>query len=178
MKCIYYLAPTLRSTHQISDDLHEAGVKDWFFHVISNDEDGLFKEKIHSSNYLETLDLLRDGLIGAGVGFVAGVLAAATAVGYFEVFGPTPPAIAYIGIVLLLTMFGAWEGGLIGVASENKKLAKFHDEIEAGKYLILLYIKKDQEELVREMMKVKHPEARLSAIDTHFMNPLSKLVRI
>lgn len=63
MKCLYYLAPTLASTRTISDDLHAIGVKDWFIHVISNDEAGLKKERIHSSNYIETLDFLRTGLL-------------------------------------------------------------------------------------------------------------------
>ena len=65
MKCMYYLAPTLDDTQRISDDLHEAGVNDWFLHVVSKDEAGLRREKLHSSNYLETLDVVRDGFIGA-----------------------------------------------------------------------------------------------------------------
>ena len=44
MKCMYYLAPSLFSTHQISDDLIDLGIADWFVHVISKDEAGLKKE--------------------------------------------------------------------------------------------------------------------------------------
>jgi hypothetical protein len=29
-------------------------------------------------------------------------------------------------------MFGAWEGGLTGIASEHKHLKKFHRDIEAA----------------------------------------------
>ena len=70
MKCYYYLAPSLDSTHQISDDLHEVGVLDWFLHVITEDEAGLKREHLHSSNYLETTDIIRDGLIGLILGFI------------------------------------------------------------------------------------------------------------
>jgi hypothetical protein len=73
MRCLYYLAPTLESTHQITDDLHEAGVKDFFLHVIAKDESALEAEHIHSSNYLETLDILRDGFIGAAIGCLFGL---------------------------------------------------------------------------------------------------------
>ena len=76
MNCLYYLAPTLESTHRISDDLHAAGLKDFFLHVISKDESGLEQEHIHSSNYLETLDIVRDGFIGAAIGAVAGLVGA------------------------------------------------------------------------------------------------------
>mgnify|MGYP000276307544 FL=1 len=57
MKCLYFLAPTLASTHDVSADLHAAGVEDFYLHVICKDESGLKKQHIHSSNYLETLDV-------------------------------------------------------------------------------------------------------------------------
>jgi hypothetical protein len=178
MKCLYYLAPTLKSTHDISDDLHEVGVNDYFLHVVSRDESGLKQQHIHSSNYLETLDLIRDGLIGAVIGFLVG-LAGVWALQYFEPFGPNVqvPAWVFYAIVAAATCFGAWEGGLIGVATENKKIARFHDELETGKYLILIYALKSKEDTVRAMMRERHPEAELVAVDSHFINPFSGVKR-
>lgn len=177
MKCIYYLSPSLKSTHEISDDLHEIGVDDWFLHIHSKDESGIVKEHLHSSNYLETLDIIRDGLIGAGAGFVASLaLAALTAA--VQPFGPDMPILGYLAIIFVVTCFGAWVGGLTGIASENKKIATFHDEIQAGKYLILIYAKRDQEDKIKEMMGRKHPEAVLAAVDPHFLNPFADLHRV
>lgn len=174
MKCIYYLSPSLKSTQQISDDLHSIGVDDWFLHIVSKDESGLSKERLHSSNYLETLDVIRDGLIGAAAGFSAGVLFALLSMAV-EPFGPNVPLLGYIAMVFLLSCFGAWVGGLVGIASENKKLANFHDEIESGKYLILIYAKKEQEQKIMQMMNAKHNEAQLAAVDAHFLNPFAQL---
>lgn len=178
MKCLYYLAPTLESTHDISDDLHEVGINDYFLHVVSRDESGLKQQHIHSSNYLETLDLIRDGLIGAIVGFLAGLLGV-WALQHFAPFGPDihVPAFVYYAIVAVATLFGAWEGGLIGVAAENKKLSRFHDDLEAGKYLILIYALKTKEDTVRAMMRERHPEAELVAVDSHYINPFSSVKR-
>jgi hypothetical protein len=178
MKCLYYLAPTLKSTQDISDDLHEVGINDYFVHVVSRDESGLKQQHIHSSNYLETLDLIRDGLIGAVVGLLAGLLGV-WALQYFAPFGPNihVPAFVYYAIVAVATLFGAWEGGLIGVASENKKIARFHDDLDAGKYLILIYALKAKEDAVRAMMRERHPEAELVAVDSHYINPFSGLKR-
>ncbi|MDX1460113.1 MAG: hypothetical protein R3348_03570, partial [Xanthomonadales bacterium] len=175
MKCFYYLAPTLDSTHQISDDLHEVGVLDWFMHVIAKDEAGLKRERLHSSNYLETTDIIRDGLIGANLGFIIAVIAAGM-VWFFEPFGAMPK-VFYFFVVVLFTLFGAWVGGLTGIDKENKKLRRFHDDIEAGKYLILIYARKEQEDKIRTMMKEKHPEARLAAVDRHFLNPFAGVRR-
>lgn len=174
MRCIYYLSPTLKSTHQISDDLHDIGVDDWFLHIHSKDESGLVKEHLHSSNYLETLDFIREGFIGAGIGFVAGLVFAGLAA-VAEPFGTPIPWYAYAAIVFLVTCFGAWVGGLTGVANENKKIAHFHDDIAAGKYLILIYAKEPQVQKIKDMMESKHQEARLAAIDAHFFNPFADL---
>ncbi|HWK75429.1 MAG TPA: hypothetical protein VNQ81_14215 [Povalibacter sp.] len=179
MKCLYFLAPTLSSTHDISDDLHEIGIKDFYLHVICKDESGLKQQHIHSSNYLETLDVLRNGFIGAALGLLVG-LAGVAALMYFKPFGANVeiPTLVYAALVGVATLFGAWEGGLTGIASENKKLARFHDDIEAGKYLILVYVRRQREEQVQRMMKERHPEAELVAVDTHFVNPFSDVARV
>ncbi len=174
MKCIYYISPTLKSTQEISDDLHAIGVDDWFLHIVSKDEGGLARTRLHSSNYLETLDLVRDGLIGAGMGFAAGLLLAGVSMSA-ELFGPDVPLLAYAAMIFVLSCFGAWVGGLVGVASENKKISAFHEEIEAGKYVILIYAKKDQEERIKQMMATRHPEGQLAAVDSSFLNPFAEL---
>lgn len=176
MKCLYYLAPDLGSTQSISEDLHDVGVLDWFLHVISKDEAGLKREQIHSSNYLETTDIIRDGIIGANLGFIAAVIAAALVM-WFEPFGPDTPKVIYFFVIVVFTLFGAWVGGLTGIDNENKKLRRFHDDIEAGKYLILIYAGKEKEETIREMMRNKHPEARLAAVDRQFLNPFKRVRR-
>jgi hypothetical protein len=176
MKCLYYTAPTLDSARRISDDLHAIGVRDSFLHVISRDEAGLEQRHIPSGNYLETLDLVRDGLIGSAIGLCAGLIGAAL-LELFAPFGPHVPNIVYFATVAAATLFGAWEGGLTGIASENKKLARFHDDLEAGRCLILIYALQEQEASVVRLMRVRHPEAPLAAIDPHFINPFSAVRR-
>jgi hypothetical protein len=173
---MYYLAPTLVSTNQISNDLHDVGVDDWRLHVVSKDEAGLKNERIHSSNWLETTDLLRVGFIGANFGFIFGVLAAGILM-LFKPFGPDIPGIVYFFTVVVATLFGAWVGGLTGMDSENRKLRRFRDDIEAGKYLILIYAQKGQGETIKEMMRTRHSESRHVATDRHFINPFSRVER-
>jgi len=176
MKCMYYLAPSLISTQKISEDLGDVGIDDWLLHVVSKDEAGLKKEKIHSSNWLETTDLLRDGFIGANFGFIAGAIAAGGLI-LIEPFGPGVPKIAIVFLVVVATLFGAWVGGLIGMDSENRKLRRFHDDIESGKYLVLIYAREGLGEKIKAMMSERHPEARHVATDRHFINPFSRVER-
>ena len=176
MKCLYYTAPTLDSARRISDDLQAVGVRDFFLHVIARDEAGLEQRHIPAGNYLETLDLARDGLIGTALGLCAGLIGAAL-LKLFAPFGPDVPNTVYFATVAAATLFGAWEGGLTGIASENKKLAKFHDDLEAGRCLILIYARREQEAAVIRSMRVRHPEAQLAAVDRHFINPFSPVRR-
>src|ERR1700704_1919608 len=73
MKCIYFLTPTIATTDQVSADLHAVGVNDFYLHVICRDHAGLKRHQIHSSNYFETLDVVRDGFIGAALGCLIGL---------------------------------------------------------------------------------------------------------
>ena len=106
MKCLYYLAPTLPSTRRISDDLHDVGVNDFYLHVVAKDESGLRQQQIHSANYLETLDVIRDGFVGAGIGFAAGLVGIAL-LEYYEPFGPDVPLFVYLILIAAATLFGA-----------------------------------------------------------------------
>jgi hypothetical protein len=176
VKCLYYTAPTLDSARHISDDLQAVGVRDSFLHVIARDAAGLEQRHIPAGNYLETLDLVHDGLLGSAIGACAGLLGA-TLLKLFAPFGPDVPNIVYFATVAAAILFGAWEGGLTGIASENRKLAKFHDDLEAGRCLILIYARQEQEAIVMQTMRVRHPEAQLAAIDVHFINPFRPLRR-
>jgi hypothetical protein len=174
MKCLYFLASTLSTSRDVSDDLHGIGIKDFYMHVISQDESGLKREHVHAGNYLETRDVVRDGVIGAFIGLAFGLLGVGL-LAYFKPFGNevVVPTFVYVILTAVATLFGAWEGGLTGIANENKKLRRFHDDIAAGKYLILVYVRKNVEAKVREMMQRKHPDAALVAVDTHFVNPFA-----
>ncbi len=174
MKCLYYLSPDLASTQKIAEDLRDVGVDNFYLHVISRDKAGLKKEHIHSSNWLETRDIIRDGFIGAFLGFLAGLLLAGL-LSFSNVFGESPPSIINTMLVGLVTLFGAWVGGLTGVATKNSKLDTFQADLDAGKYVILIYAWKEQEDAIRQMMKARHAEAQLVATDKHFVNPFGKL---
>jgi hypothetical protein len=177
MKCLYFLASNLATTREISEDLHEVGIKDFYLHVIARDEAGLKQEHIHSSNYFETLDLVREGVLGGLIGFVAGLIGAFLLM-QFNPFGVEIATIVYVAIVGLATLFGTWVGGLTGIDTENRKLARFHDDIEGGKFLLLVYVRKEQEAAVSRMMAERHPDAELVAVDRHFINPFSSPKRM
>ena len=91
----------------------------------------------------------------------------------FNPIGVAIPNLVCFLLVGVATLFGTWEGGLVGVATENKKLTRFHDDIESGKFLILIYAFKEQETARAGDDGRRHPEAKLAGVDRHFVNPFS-----
>lgn len=167
MKRIYYVTSHIDSADQIANDMHKEGITDWNFHVISKDKDGLHSHHVNSARVWQQYDLvhssLRGGLIGAAAGLLLGfAVNAAAGFGWLSI-----PLLVLIG-----ALFGAWLGAFLGLYHENYKIARFHDDIEAGKYLIMVDVHKDKEAQIRAVMERYHPEASLAGEDTTLINPL------
>jgi hypothetical protein len=92
-------------------------------------------------------------------------------VAYSQVFGAHLNTLVYLSIFGFITLFGAWVGGLVGLNKENQKISFYHNDIEAGKYLILIDIKAEQEDVVKSLMAQKHPEAQFKRTGSTFINP-------
>jgi hypothetical protein len=170
MKRMYYLTGSIDSTEQIANDLHEEGITDWNFHVHSKDASGLFKKRIHSANFIQKLDIIRYSERGAMIGFAIATIATAYIM-TTKPLGPEVDGLVYVAIFGFITLFGGWVGGLAGLATENQKIAMFHDDIENGKYLILIDVRPGEEEKVKTFMARKHPEATLRRVGSTHINP-------
>jgi hypothetical protein len=162
------------STESISKDLHEAGITDWNFHVMSKDhESGLYRRHIHSANVIHKSDVIHSAERGLFFGFLVGLFFA-WLLSIQSVFGGEASTLALFLTVVFCTMFGAWYGGFIGIQSENYKLKGFHDKLEAGYYLIMVDVEVDQHSLVFDLMKSKHPEAEYCASGSSMIMPFEQ----
>lgn len=170
MKRMYYLTDQLDSTEQISKDLYATGISNWNFHVLSKDEAGLYKRHIHTANYFQRLDIIRNAERGAMLGFLAGVVGLIY-LNSSQIFDSSPSSLANATMLGVLTLFGAWAGGMAGLGLENQKIRQYHDEIEAGKYLILIDVKAEEEGRVRDLMGSRHPEAQFKRVGSTLINP-------
>lgn len=171
MKRFYYLTDNIESTEKVSEDLHAEGISDWHFHVLSKDEAGLQKKHVHVANPLHRFDIIHSGERGALIGGVLGFL-----IGTLAVMMSPLGSIFGMWFALLPTVvfgcFGAWVGGMVGLSHENYKIARFTDEIEAGRFLIMVDARKNLEDRVLRMMERQHPEATLAGIDDTWVSPL------
>lgn len=177
MRRLYYVAEDVDTSQRISAALHAEGISDWNFHVLAKDEDGLYRHHIHSASPIHQLDIVHTGerwaIVGALICFTIGLAA--------HLSGSLPWETSPVSVVLVTLvggLFGAWQGGMVGMSRENYKIEPFHDDIEAGRYLILVDVRPDNKAQVREIMNMEFPEVRFCGRDTTFINPFKKPQRI
>jgi len=173
MKRLFYLTKNIDSTEQISHDLHHAGITDWNFHVLSKDEAGLYKRRIHSANVIQKTDLVhsleKSTLIGLGAGLLAALV-----LSQIPVHGEAPSFAILAGVFVAGILFGVWHGTLYGVQNENIKVKPFHDKIEQGFYLIMVDVAARQVAQVQELMAKRHPEAQFCTKDSTLVSPFEE----
>jgi hypothetical protein len=166
---LYYLTDTIDTVDSIAEALHIAGITDWNFHVLSKDEAGLYKHHVHSATPLQAHDVLRYSERGALFGLLAGVAIAGLVVGplgYFQ----NAPMIAAIVITVLVAMHGAWTGGMAGLAQDHYRIKRFHHDIEAGRYLLMIDAAKSHRDQVKELLRhfPAQPQGEHSTLVTPF----------
>ena len=64
-----------------------------------------------------------------------------------------------------------WIGGLIGVSTENYKIKKFHNHIEAGQYLLLVDVSAMQKPLVESIVTRQFTSIWKAGEDTTVISP-------
>ncbi len=171
MKRLYYLVPELNSVESISRDLHENGVTDWRFHVISKDDAGLYTRKLHSASILQRSELVRFVERGALIGFAATALVLIVT----HLIGVASLGTGWWILLLILGPgFGAWVGGFGGISTENHNIRKYHDDIEQGQHLILVDVPRNSEQEMIRLMEKNHPEARLQGESSNHANPFTQ----
>lgn len=173
MKRLYYLTREIDAVDNISKTLHDAGISDWNFHVLSKDKAGLTTHRIHSTTPLHERDIIRSGERGALIGVVAGLVIALILAATNVLPGTPMGYLAMTALIFVCTMHGAWAGGFFGIQIENYKVRQFHDELEDGQYLLMIDVDRSHEETVLKLMSLCH-EATPMGDDTTAITPFGK----
>ncbi len=173
MQRLYYLADDVDVTERVSEALHKEGTSDWNFHVLAKDEAGLCTHHVHRATPYQQLDVVRTGerwgLIGAAIGLLAGLVCFA--------WQPLPWETNTVMVVMMMLIggfFGAWQGGMVGLTRESYKIAPFHDDIEAGRYLIMVDVKREDRPRVRDLMNMEFPKVQRCGSSSTLINPFER----
>lgn len=168
MKRLFYLVDEMESLESISEDLHNEGITDWQFHVLSKDEAGLYTHSLHGTSILDRTDIARYAERGAIAGALFSLAFITTAI---LTGALTLPTFVWVMLFLFVTAVGAWLAGFGGITTENYRIRKFHDDIEKGYHLVMVDVPKESEGRMKELMTHYHPEAKLQGEDSSYNNP-------
>ena len=171
MKRLFYLTKNINSTQSISDDLHQAGITDWNFHVLSKQHEGeLYRRHIHSADTFQKSGIIYCAERGVCIGLILGIVFALF-LSIFPLFDVDLSAMDLFFVIAFGVLSGGWTGGFIGIQIENHQIKRFHNKLEKGYYLIMVDVERSQMHLVQELMKSKHPEAKLNVEDSSVVIP-------
>jgi hypothetical protein len=170
MKRLYYLTESIDAAEQLSERLHKEGITDWNFHVLGKDKDNIVKHHLHSTTPLQELDIVRSGERGVLTGLIVGAVFVAVMM-MVTSFGQNVHWVWLFSFIMFFAFFGAWIGGLIGVSTENYKIKKFHNHIEAGQYLLLVDVSAMQKPLVESIVTRQFTSIWKAGEDTTVISP-------
>lgn len=170
MKRLYYLTDNIEAAEQLSERLHKDGITDWNFHVLGKDKANIVKHHLHSTTPLQELDIIRSGERGVITGLAVGTLFVAVMM-MTSNFGQNVHWLWLVVAVGFFASFGAWVGGLVGISSENYKIKKFHNHIEAGQYLLLIDVDALQKPLIESIVTKQFTSIWKAGEDTTFISP-------
>lgn len=151
MKRLYYLTHDIDVAESVSDALHENGISDWNFHVLSKDEAGIKKHHLNSATPIHELDILRSGERGLIYGAILAMILiflVGQFTSWFQMFG----ALGVFGIGIITIGFSTWVGGFVGMQTENYKIRRFHGAIEKGCYLLMVDVSNDHKAETEQLL--------------------------
>jgi hypothetical protein len=170
MKRLYYVANTLQEADAMHAALQRAGIGNWHYHVVSKDDVGVYKHHFHNASPLQANDVIIQGERGALLGIVAGLVIALIITGIFNYFGDHL-LVTFIVVTIVLTLHGAWAGGMVGLAQPNRNLKPFKADLDAGHYLFIVDVARSQYAVVAERMSIFNDALR--GEDKRLVTPFS-----
>ncbi len=147
MKRHFYISDDLDELEDIEIELEAEGISTPHIHVLSLDEAGVAAHK----RLQEVEAVLRTNVVlGTKLGALAGIVAAMSTLllGYLTGWAQGIIWLPFSFLSIILLGFCTWEGGFIGIQSNNKRFAKFEKTLNDGQHVFLVDIEPEREQLL------------------------------
>jgi hypothetical protein len=154
----YFISDDLDDLTLLEQQLEEGGVDASQTHVLSLDDQNLDGyEHLRDVSSIMKKDVIRSGVIGTIIGLaLSGSLLLVVALfGWAETKAGWMP---FILLAIIIFGFSAWEGGLFGIQTPNKKV------LNAGSHVFFVDLTDDQEEVLARLIPA-HPKLQAAGTD-------------
>lgn len=153
---LYFVLPDVDSARKSANDLLLARVEYRKMHFLG--PPGTPMRGLHEATALQTSDVRRALLLGAGLGIVGGAI-----LGVYLKLTPTWGYAFDVDTLVLCVigggLFGAWTSTLIGVSMPNSRLVPFTKDFEAGRILMMVDLPASRVREIESLMNERHREA-------------------
>ena len=160
MRRIYFLAPDIKITHKIVDELRTEGIADNHLHILAKRDTPLGDlpeaSEFQKTDFIPALE--RGAALGATTGLLAG-LAGLRFAGFAIAGGPV------LGIIFFGATIGTIMSGLAGLQVGNSRVKKYEEAIEQGELLVMVDIAKERIEAISQAITKHHPTAQFEGIE-------------
>jgi uncharacterized membrane protein YeaQ/YmgE (transglycosylase-associated protein family) len=162
---LYFLLPDVPSAKRTADDLLLARVDDRRMHFLA--KRGTDLGELHEASYTLKTDLGRGAWLGLVLGALGGALVGALLVGS-PLEGTQPGATTALVATLVGAVLGIWLGSMAAVAVPNSRLRAFQPDLERGSVLLMVDVAYGRVDEVRDIVRVRHPEAMSAGLETRY----------
>lgn len=178
MRRLYYLIDDLPTTEKLVQALRERGMAEGSYHVLAYDDDGVVRRHLHNATIWQRRDLVHWGERGLMLGLLVGTVFAL----WLALAKPLGVGLSWLAfgfVIALITAFGTWVGGFIGISHENYKVEPFHDDLQAGRCLLMIDVTDVPTAAgLRAWVAANWPGARFELEETGVVEPFERHVPI
>ena len=137
----YFLVDSLAVTEQVTQHLHhKLQVKNHHLHVLSLDTQGLQQHHLNPATLIQKRDLIRGLELGALSGATLGM-----GLYIFAIFAlllvplsADLKSLIFVAAFAVPLLVGSLLGACIGARAESYKIRRFHEELEAGRHVLMI----------------------------------------
>lgn len=142
MKRYYFLTDDLDRLAEVEKDLLNNGITDPQIHVLSNDDSGVTRRKLHEVEAVLRKDVVQAMERGALMGVGAALLV--LAVSFYSGVTATVGWVPFVFLAIVVLGFFTWEGGLFGIQKPHHDFKRFQEALGNGRHLLLIDIDKNE----------------------------------
>jgi hypothetical protein len=159
---LYVVCPDLKAAQQTMNDLLLARINDRHIHVLA--KRGAPMDELHEANILQKTDVVHGAELGLIIGSACGLL-----LGVILLVVPLGGVQLQLVTVLITVaggaLFGAWVSSMVAASVPNTKLLAFAQDIEEGKYLMMVDVPFRRVEEIQTLLHDRHPEDKDGGVD-------------
>lgn len=158
MKRLFYTTDDLNEAKTISDEIHELGIDDHHFYVVSRDQDGITKNHLHGAKTVDQAHVLDTKTRSHYFGIAAMVFAVVMMLAIFD-FTLANLALTVIAGVIAYALIKFFSR-TFGDSFDDYFKGVLDDHLDNGEAVVVIDVDRQHAKSVAECLK-RHPNAHL-----------------